>query len=391
MTNEFATVGYRAHSQIHGEFEASGDRVDYTEATLDALEASGVEVTVDGDEVEFAVPLAIAFGNPELLEMIGLDAVASGLASERAYRNDEEIDNQLRSVLFQIPSPDVDDPMSCLDGTALSGCYSVVNDLGALDVVRGYDHGMPSYNDLREAYGLPRVPSFAELTGDPTQAFPTDPQLDAASPGDDPDSLDVVALFDASGRPVELGSDAATTDPIVAVRRTSLAARLSTVFESVDDVDAFTGMVSEPHVSGTEFGELQLAMWTRQFAALRDGDRFFFGNDPVLDELKDRYGLDFRRSLGQVIADNTDVVESSLPASVFVLDPDPGAAAPNGGSAAGSADASPADAGAGAGPGAGADPSRPRPDDRRQQPGEPPRGDRPRPDHRSDRPRHPRP
>ncbi|MEZ5258609.1 MAG: peroxidase family protein [Ilumatobacteraceae bacterium] len=177
----------------------------------------------------------------------------------------------------------------------------------------------------------------------------------------------------------------------MAVRRTSLAARLSTVFESVDDVDAFTGMVSEPHVPGTEFGELQLAMWTRQFAALRDGDRFFFGNDPVLDELKDRFGLDFRRSLGQVIADNTDVVESSLPASVFVLDPDPGAAAPNGGSAAGSADASPADAGAGAGPGAGADPSRPRPDDRRQQPGEPPRGDRPRPDHRSDRPRHPRP
>ena len=33
---------------------------------------------------------------------------------------------------------------------------------------------------------------------------------------------------------------------------------------------------------GTEFGELQLAIWKRQFEALRDGDRFFYGNDPGL-------------------------------------------------------------------------------------------------------------
>ena len=26
-----------------------------------------------------------------------------------------------------------------------------LNDLGALDVIRGYDHGMPTYNDLRVA------------------------------------------------------------------------------------------------------------------------------------------------------------------------------------------------------------------------------------------------
>ena len=41
-------------------------------------------------------------------------------------------------------------------------------------------------------------------------------------------------------------------------------------------------MVAEPHVPGTEFGELQLAMWKKQFQALRDGDRFFYGNDPAL-------------------------------------------------------------------------------------------------------------
>ncbi len=41
-------------------------------------------------------------------------------------------------------------------------------------------------------------------------------------------------------------------------------------------------MVAEPHVTGTEFGPLQLAIWKRQFTALRDGDRFFYANDPEL-------------------------------------------------------------------------------------------------------------
>jgi hypothetical protein len=37
-----------------------------------------------------------------------------------------------------------------------------------------------------------------------------------------------------------------------------------------DPPGAFGGMVAEPHVPGTEFGELQLAIWTRQFQVLRD-------------------------------------------------------------------------------------------------------------------------
>jgi hypothetical protein len=79
-------------------------------------------------------------------------------------------------------------------------------------------------------------------------------------------------------------------------------------------------MVSEPHVPGAEFGELQLAMWTRQFEALRDGDRFFYGNDPALDAIAEVYGIDFRRSLSEVIAANTDADPDELPANVFLLD-----------------------------------------------------------------------
>jgi hypothetical protein len=74
-------------------------------------------------------------------------------------------------------------------------------------------------------------------------------------------------------------------------------------------------MVSEPHVAGTEFGQLQLAIWTKQFAALRDGDRFFYRNDPVLQQIRDLYGVTFRHTLSELIALNSD--DTTPPADVF--------------------------------------------------------------------------
>jgi hypothetical protein len=320
ISNEFATVGYRAHSQIHGELEAGIPRSEITDGEIDRLEAQGLEVSVDDDAVEIAVPLSVAFGNPSLLTEIGLGNMLAGLASEAAYANDEQIDNQLRSVLFQIPGPEVENPADCLDGDALPGCFSVVNDLGAIDVLRGADHGMPAYNDLRESYGLDRVSSFTELTGESTEEFPDDPTIDSANPIDDPDILDFVFLADSDGNELTFGTNEATTSAVTATRRTTTAARLKATFDAVDEVDAFTGMVSEPHVEGSEFGELQLAMWTSQFEALRDGDRFFYGNDSLLDAINEEYGIDYRRSLAEVIADNTDINRADLPESVFVLD-----------------------------------------------------------------------
>ncbi len=320
ITNEFATVGYRAHSAIHGEFEAEIDRATITDDEIAALEAGGVEVGVDDDVVEVAVPLGVAFGNPGLLVDIGLGNVLAGLASEAAYANDEQIDNQLRSVLFQVPGPEVENPLECLDGTEIAGCFSGVNDLGALDVMRGYDHGMPTYNDLRESYGLARVDTFAALTGESTEEFPDDTAIDASNPIDDPDILDFVSLADGDGTPIDPSSDLAGTAVVDAERRTTIAARLKAVFGDVDAVDAFTGMVSEPHVEGTEFGELQLAMWTRQFSALRDGDRFFYGNDPALAAIATEFGIDFRASLGDVIAANTEIDGADLVDNVFLLE-----------------------------------------------------------------------
>ena len=103
LGNEFATVGYRAHSMIHGELEAVGEADDYTTRSSTRSRPRASRSSVDGDEVEFVMPLNLAFGNPDLLRLVGVGAVLHGLGGESEYKNDEMIDNQLRSVLFQIP------------------------------------------------------------------------------------------------------------------------------------------------------------------------------------------------------------------------------------------------------------------------------------------------
>jgi hypothetical protein len=97
----------------------------------------------------------------------------------------------------------------------------------------------------------------------------------------------------------------ADADAIVGIRRTTLAARLGAIYGDVDKLDAFVGMLAERHVGGSEFGELQRAIWRRQFEALRAGDRFFYLNDPVLPAIRSLFGIDHRRTLAQVIEDNS--------------------------------------------------------------------------------------
>ena len=67
-------------------------------------------------------------------------------------------------------------------------------------------------------------------------------------------------------------------------------------------------MVAEQHVPGTEFGELQLAIWKQQFEALRDGDRFFYAERPGSARSSTRlFGIDYRRTLAQIIELNTGI------------------------------------------------------------------------------------
>ena len=134
-------------------------------------------------------------------------------------------------VLFQIPSPTAQDPMACLDGEELPDCFKVVSDLGVMDVLRGYDHGMPSYNEMRVTYGLEPQTSFMAITGESSEQFPDDPLIDNTDPINDPDILDFVALFDAAGEEIPLDAGDAGPAAFSAVQRTTLAARLAAVYD----------------------------------------------------------------------------------------------------------------------------------------------------------------
>jgi hypothetical protein len=310
LSTEFATVGYRAHSMMHGEFTTEPVAVSrYSNATLDALRAQGVEVNIDGANVSFTIALGVGFFNPQLVPTVGLGPFLTSL-SESQYRNDEMIDNQLRSILFQVP---VSGNPGCLDGPTLPQCFRGVTDLGAIDIERGRDHGMPTYNQLRQAYGLAPKTSFTAITGEATDQFP------AGSGSDNPNSLDFLSTADINGTATVVGDADGSTS---GVRRSTTAARLRAVYGNVNSIDAFTGMVAEQHLAGSEFGELQRAIWTRQFLALRDGDRFFYGNDPALASIASQYGINFRTTLAQVIARNTDTPQADINPNVFLVPDD---------------------------------------------------------------------
>jgi hypothetical protein len=296
LGNEFATIGYRgAHSMIHDDIRLKVPASRYTPAQLDALRAKGAVVIVAGNTVEITVPPQVAVFNPDLLAELQLGAALQGLGGYAAAKTDEQMGELVRSI-----------PLNAQGLT-------VIFDITSIDIERGRDHGMPSYQQLRAAYGLAPKPSFRAITGESTEAFPADPELTPGTEINDPDSLDFVRLRDSSGRVVPAGSQQAVTGE----RRTPLAARLKAIYGNVDAVDAFAGMVAEPPLPGREFGELQTAIWQRQFEALRDGDRFFYGNDPVLNTIRHHYGIDYRQSLGDVIARNTDVPRDGLAANVF--------------------------------------------------------------------------
>jgi hypothetical protein len=306
LSNEFATVGYRGHSMIHGTMESVAGPKKYAPAQLARFRAEGIAVQHEDGAVKLEIPLNLTFGNPDLLQRVGLGPLLRGFGTEREYRNDEMIDNQLRSVLFEVPKPGVTNPSACLDGPPLPDCFSGVADLGAIDIQRGRDHGMPTYNELRRAYGLAPQRSFTAITGERTTRFPRDPAINGRDPLDDPSILDFVQLEDADGKVVEPGTDAAKEAVVSAVRRTTLAARLRAIYRDPGQLDAFVGMLAEPHLAGSEFGELQLAIWTRQFEALRDGDRFFYLNDPYLNTIALQYGIDYRHTLAEIIDMNTN-------------------------------------------------------------------------------------
>jgi len=313
ISAEFATVGYRAHSMVDGEEEIVVPTGTYSAEQQQALRALGVRiepVTVGRHHGELLfITQSAAFFNPALVPGVGLGTMLTGLSQTPNYKNDEQIDNALRSVLFEVPGSNERTPAQCFEQPQLEGCFSGIVDLGAIDIQRGRDHGIPSYAQLREALGLGVPSSFDQLTGDETEELPLGRTINS------PSILNFTSFMDRKGHvtsPEDPGDRA-----VSATRVSTVSARLKAIYGSISNLDAFVGMVSEPEVHDSELGALQYAIWRRQFEALRDGDRFFYANDPTLAAIKKAYHITYKHTLAQLLTLDAEVPKGEVPGNVF--------------------------------------------------------------------------
>lgn len=142
-------------------------------------------------------------------------------------------------------------------------------DLIALNIQRGRDHALPSYNEIRRLVGLSSLSSFAGITS-----------------------------------------------------QVSLQSDLMSVYGTVDKVDPWIGLVAEDHIPGGSMGPTMKAIWEKQFRNLRDGDVYYYENDIFSAELRaaiPRIDEMFTNSetLRAIILRNTDIADSELPSRIF--------------------------------------------------------------------------
>jgi hypothetical protein len=246
IATEFSTVGFRfGHSLLSN----SVGRVNNDGTNITDINPNGS-----------AVNLAEDFFRPDLINPNGvtvniltpsgqvdphtssdIGAILKADASNTANEMDLLAIDEVRNVLFGIPNA---------PGT----------DLIARDIQRARDDGIGTYNQVRVAYGLPAVTSFAQITSN------------------------------------------------VAVQQ-----ELQSTYGSVDNIDALEGIFAEDHVPRGDVGPTTKAILVKQFTALRDGDRFFYLNESWnLQEL----GLILQApTLARVIEANTPI--TNLQRNVF--------------------------------------------------------------------------
>ena len=265
ITNEFATVGYRAHSMVHGEFEPTVPAGTYSASPARRPSArAGIDDRGQRRRDDHARRSArghLRQPGPGRADRArpALESLGERAVQER--RADRRLAAQRRSSRSRSPASRPEP--SAATPAVNPDCFSDVADLGADDIERGRDHGMPTYNDLRRAYGLAR-PELVHRDHRRDDASPALPKIDAR-PDQRPEHPRLHLAERrrrqagprerrAAGHPVE--------GPPLDDRR---APQGDLRYGNVDKVDAFVGMVSEPHVPGTEFGPLQLAIWKSQF------------------------------------------------------------------------------------------------------------------------------
>lgn len=212
-------------------------------------------VDAQGNEIE-ALALKDAFFKPEKVAEAGIEPILRGFASHLHQKVDAFVIDDVRNFLF------VDDQPTGIP--RLRGF-----DLASLNIHRGRDHGLPSYNDMREALGLERKESFSEIT--------SDPEVERR-------------LREAYGTRDD-GTD------------------------NTDDMDIWVTGLAEDRYGKSMLGELFHTIIARQFRVLRDGDRFWYQRILSQNELREIE----ETSLAEIIRRNTGI-GSEIGNNVFIVE-----------------------------------------------------------------------
>ena len=206
--------------------------------------------------------------SPNILRITGSGTVVpvplqNAFFKPELVQTDDGIESMLRGLAGQsaqeIDNMIVDDVRNFLFGPPGSGGF----DLASLNIQRGRDHGLPDYNSVRVAYGLEPVTSFAEISSNP----------------------DVQEALDEA-------------------------------YDNVDDIDLWVGGLAEDHMPGALVGETIMAVLADQFTRVRDGDRFWYENDPFFKYHKDIMMEVKKTTLSDIIKRNT-TVDGELQKNVF--------------------------------------------------------------------------
>ena len=137
-------------------------------------------------------------------------------------------------------------------------------DLASLNINRGRERGLADYNTIRQDFGLPPVERFADLSSNPW-----------------------------------------------------LNDLLEATYLDINDLDMWVAMLAEDRMSNALFGETVMEIMAVQFTALRDGDRFYYENDPALST-EEMIRIRLTR-LVDIIERNTDA--EGLQRNVFFAEP----------------------------------------------------------------------
>ncbi|MEO0365555.1 MAG: peroxidase family protein [Pseudomonadota bacterium] len=224
VSNIFSSAAYRlGHSMLSDKIRR--------------LDAQGNEIP------EGHLALQDAFFRPDrIVTEGGIEPVLRGLAGQICESIDAQVVDDVRNALFGAPG---------------AGGF----DLAALNIQRGRDHGLPSYNETRRQLGLSMYGSFSEITANP-------------------------ALADA----------------------------LSAVYGSVDQIDLWVGGLAETPTGQSALGPLFHTIVVDQFERLRDGDRFWYQNTFFGDEL----AMIESTTLADIIRRNTGI-GPEISDNVFVV------------------------------------------------------------------------